>query len=349
MAATAEQLVVLQEAVAHFLPSHADVTFTPTSGGVNNVVFYVKNRDDVLVGVLRVYNNGNDDAKVAYEHAVLGQLRLHADALPFALPDALPALTSPTTTTYVKLSTGACAALFKPIPGTLPGNSCVRAIGRASGELNAALARVNLAAIPSTSPNFPYHDLYKVHHAIHRDAFFATMRSAALDPWRPFADKVCAWVEEIEGKIDAWRTSSTLPTQLIHGDLHYDNVLVEGERITGLLDFEFSAMDWRAMELAICLSKYAGEAGPMAYLQPFIEGYAEHAVRLTADEVAAVPSLIILRILSNVVYFVGRALAKEDELSTLTKRIETYCKRVDWLTANADALVAIMRERFLTS
>ena len=116
MAATAE-LVVLQEAVAHFLPSHADVTFTPTSGGVNNVVFYVKNRDDVLVGVLRVYNNGNDDAKVAYEHAVLSQLRLHADALPFALPDALPALTSPTTTTYVKLSTGACAALFKPIPG----------------------------------------------------------------------------------------------------------------------------------------------------------------------------------------------------------------------------------------
>ena len=182
-----------------------------------------------------------------------------------------------------------------------------------------------------------------------RDAFFATMRSAALDPWRPFADKVCAWVEDIEGKIDAWKTSaSALPTQLIHGDLHYDNVLVEGDRITGLLDFEFAALDWRAMELAICLSKYAGEAEPMAFLQPFVEGYAEHGV-LTADEVAAVPSLIILRILSNVVYFVGRALAKEDELSTLTKRIETYCKRVDWLTANADALTAIMREHFLAA
>lgn len=29
--------------------------------------------------------------------------------------------------------------------------------------------------------------------------------------------------------------------------------------MTGLLDFEFCAFDWNAMELAICLSKYAGK------------------------------------------------------------------------------------------
>ena len=35
--------------------------------------------------------------------------------------------------------------------------------------------------------------------------------------------------------------------QLIHGDLHYDNVLCDPDtsRVSGLLDFEFCAFDWR--------------------------------------------------------------------------------------------------------
>lgn len=43
---------------------------------------------------------------------------------------------------------------------------------------------------------------------------------------------------------------------MIHGDLHYDNVMVVGDDVSGLLDFEFCAYDWRAMELAVALSKW---------------------------------------------------------------------------------------------
>ena len=39
----------------------------------------------------------------------------------------------------------------------------------------------------------------------------------------------------------------SLPIQLIHADLHYDNVLVDGDRVSGLLDFEFSVHDWRGI------------------------------------------------------------------------------------------------------
>lgn len=46
------------------------------------------------------------------------------------------------------------------------------------------------------------------------------------------------------------------PLQLIHGDLHYDNVMVVGDSVSGVLDFEFCAYDWRAMELAVALSKW---------------------------------------------------------------------------------------------
>jgi Ser/Thr protein kinase RdoA (MazF antagonist) len=127
--------------------------------------------------------------------------------------------------------------------------------------------------------------------------------------------------------------------------------------VTALLDFEFSAFDWRAMELAVCLSKvrrcpsiewgrtllkrlvevsvtlpspshkltrlrslvslpsqYAGEKEAWDYFDQFITGFTDYG-RLTDREIEAVPDLINLRILSNVIYFVGRAIAKEDDIS----------------------------------
>ena len=57
---------------------------------------------------------------------------------------------------------------------------------------------------------------------------------------------------------------------MIHGDMHYDNVLVYEEKVSGLLDFEFCAWDFRAMELAICLSKYASESDANDLLFSFI-------------------------------------------------------------------------------
>jgi homoserine kinase type II len=115
---------------------------------------------------------------------------------------------------------------------------------------------------------------------------------------------------------------------------------------TGLLDFEFCARDWRAMEIAICLSKYVGEPEPLPYLQDFIAGYAEHGV-LTAAEIAAVPALINLRVLSNVVYFVGRAAAGEDDISSLTTRIESYAARVRWVYANGKLITDALTQAIL--
>ena len=62
--------------------------------------------------------------------------------------------------------------------------------------------------------------------------------------------------------------SPLITPQLIHGDLHYDNVLVENGKVTGLLDFEFCASDWRAMELAVCLSKVRAPLLLVHALQP---------------------------------------------------------------------------------
>ena len=136
-----------------------------------------------------------------------------------------------------------------------------------------------------------------------------------------------------------------MPQQLIHGDLHYDNVLTTSDKVSGLLDFEFCAYDWRAMELAICLSKYAGEKIAMIYFEDFVSGFAEHG-KLTKTEIEAIPDLIVLRILSNVVYFVGRALAKEDSIESLTTRADSYANRIRWIYSNKQAIIDMIKSKY---
>ncbi len=115
-------------------------------------------------------------------------------------------------------------------------------------------------------------------------------------------------------------------------------MLVQDGKVTGLLDFEFAAVDYRAMELAVCLSKYAGEPEAMQYFDQFISGFVQHGY-LTPDEISCVPDLINLRIESNVVYFVGRALSKEDDIYSITTRLENYNTRIEWVNANAQAII----------
>ena len=131
--------------------------------------------------------------------------------------------------------------------------------------------------------------------------------------------------------------------QLIHGDLHYDNRLVAEtqDRVSGVLDFEFAAYDWRAMELAVCLSKYAAEDRPLDLIESFVTGYSERG-ELTRAEAEALPDLINLRIFSNVLFFIGRSLAGEDTIEAFTKRAQMYADRVVWVNSNRAAIVEVV-------
>ena len=81
---------------------------------------------------------------------------------------------------------------------------------------------------------------------------------------------------------------------------------------------------------------------PLARAVEFSTGYFATAPVLTRSEIASMPFLISLRILSNVAYFVGRALSGEDTIDPLTSRVATYLKRVQWLDTNGPALVAAL-------
>ncbi len=71
------------------------------------------------------------------------------------------------------------------------------------------------------------------------------------------------------------------------------------------------AEDWRAMEYAISLSKYVKQENFIDVIRDFGRGYRK-AGELTESELLVIPWLIILRLVSNFVYFASRAMAGED-------------------------------------
>lgn len=92
--------------------------------------------------VLRIYNNGGNAARVAYEHAVL---RLLADKkFSFELPQPLPVLDSgaadPAPTSAL-LSSGASACLFPRIRGGAGESASSIDVARAIGSATAELVR----------------------------------------------------------------------------------------------------------------------------------------------------------------------------------------------------------------
>lgn len=85
-----------------------------------------------------------------------------------------------------------------------------------------------------------------------------------------------------------------LPRHVIHADLFPDNVLMLGDRVTGLIDFYFAASDLRAYDVAVthaawCFSPDGAQFHPDR-AAALMQGYGD-AIALTEGEMAALPVL----------------------------------------------------------
>jgi len=327
------------EAASHFLHETQGIYFSATKGGVNNTVLYVdipsdKNRRYILC----IYNSDRKSSMAEFEHAVLSEL--NKMNLNFDVPNHLKTIKSKDKTA-TKLSNGAQACMSICIPGVSPRNLYLEKLGAAAGELVSALAKVR---IPFECPNRPLYDFYKIHHSITKELFFEVMSGNELDSIRPSANFIQDEVRQVEELIQKLQ-SYNLPFQLVHGDLHYDNALVENGAITGLIDFEFCKMDWRAMDLGIMLARYAVDKDPMSKLEEYMKGFASK-ITFTDVEIQAVPDLIKLRTLSNIVFFVGKFLASEYSYDQLRSRVVSYRRRLAWIENHRSAIITILHQSF---
>jgi Ser/Thr protein kinase RdoA (MazF antagonist) len=143
---------IVNEALGLFFEFSEKLQLRKTTGGVNNVCLYVDQDDQHYI--LRIYNNGNNSAKVAFEHDILAQLQVmqqNAETkLSYEVPNALPSRNG---RAHELLSSGAECCVFHIISGQLASTTSPEEVGRATGELSAALGSVK---INSASPTHPY-------------------------------------------------------------------------------------------------------------------------------------------------------------------------------------------------
>jgi len=344
-------------------------TFTPCVGGINNMMFYVDDIQDKCVHsfhcsspdyhtnirtnsryVLRIYNNGRNDDKVFFEHKVLLfiqeiQLDLQLD-VSFQYPRLIQSLTGESS---VLLSNNVRAAVFEHIPGQLASQQdLVEPIGIACGYTCYLLQHVTdkFTSIELESfPTPPYYDLYRGHHTMNRALFYNEISSNIYDNVREQVLFLTQQMLLLEDKLSYFHTLN-LPKQVIHGDLHFNNILHTEGKVTGVLDFEFVSYDWRAMDFAINISSYCSTPDPMSLIETFVAGYVRHG-KLSKQEIECIPDLVKLRILNNVVFFVGRAYSGEGSCDFLIGRCESYVTRINWLIDNHDRIINVLKVYFL--
>jgi homoserine kinase type II len=85
-----------------------------------------------------------------------------------------------------------------------------------------------------------------------------------------------------------WPTG--LPTGVIHADLFPDNVLMQGETVTGLIDFYFACNDILAYDLAVTHAAWCFDASGEAFRPDLsaalLQGYASVRTLSTAEQAA---------------------------------------------------------------
>jgi homoserine kinase type II len=110
----------------------------------------------------------------------------------------------------------------------------------------------------------------------------------------PSLDEEDATLMRDELRHQAQHRPGDLPRGVIHADLFRDNVLFDGERVSGLLDFYFAGVDDLLFDLAVTVNDWCSETdGTLAAERTSALLAAYHASRpLTVGERAAWPTML---------------------------------------------------------
>lgn len=265
----------------------------------------------------------------------LYEKRVSADDLPFflAMLDHLAARGVPVPPALkdrhgvaIQTLEGRPACLIAFLPGVSlshPTAAQALAAGRAMGEMHRALAD------------------------------FTPERRNDLGPegWTALLDRCGGDLDGIAPGLQA-RLSATLDAVLtswprdlarsaIHADLFPDNVLMQGDRVTGLIDFYFACTDIRAYDLAVMHSAWAfendGAPADPAVGRALIQGY-DATMPLSPDERAALPILAQGACIRFVLTRAWDWLNTPPDALVTRKDPLAYVRRLDWYRANAGAL-----------
>ena len=250
---------VSAEALAAFLAAYDVGTLVSAKGiaeGVENSNYLVETSAGRFI--LTLYEKRVAASDLPFFMALLD----HLDAKGLPVPPAIAARDG----VAIRTLEGRPACLIKFLPGVSlshPTPVQARAVGEAMGAMHRAVADFALARVNSMG-----------------QPVWAALRARCgrdLDAIAPGLHDDLAMA--IAGLATRW-PGEVLDRCAIHADLFPDNVLMLGDRVSGLIDFYFASTDIRLFDLAIMHVAWSFDAGGVrhdpAVGDALIEGYAAH-------------------------------------------------------------------------
>ena len=318
-------------------PIEKPLSFSRLQGGVNNLVWKVEMAEGQSY-VLRLIPDRNYIAHICYEAAVLNALS--EKVLPFLLPIPIKTRNGDSVGTVEQENGAEVLALLTPLlPGRLHDRSDVVIVanaGIALARLDSALATLSAGDITEGTPLFSaFGELTRCHPLV-SDLLAAVERL-------PIASEQATQIRSFLADVmEQFPNLRKLPQQFMHRDYDPSNILVDEQRVTAVLDFEFVGIDLRVLDICVALSWWPANVMGTGKEWELIDvlGHAYCAqFPLGKEELLAIPDVFRLRDATSFVYRVGRYLAGQETDERMQGRVRHSLWREEWLENNREALV----------
>jgi len=303
----------------------------PISQGVTNLTKAIETPAGSYI--LRAYRGDRAVQQIRYE---LGVLRtLQEKTLPFQVPAPIPTVTGE----LLAVLAGTVVSLTPRLSGSQPQNDDLEqtyAAGRALAELVKALEEIRLEVASEAAP-FPSSGDFE---AWAGGSILPANLLRELPLAKAEQEQILMLMEETQ--VSAPTLYRSLPQQIIHRDYDQSNILMEGNSVIGVLDFEFCGPDLRVLDLAYALSQWpsglwnTGQEWPV--IDAFGRGYLQQQ-GLTAPELEALPLVFHLRATASLFFHLGRFAQGVETPEEILERIQEALVTENWLQLHADELV----------
>jgi homoserine kinase type II len=135
-----------------------------------------------------------------------------------------------------------------------------------------------------------------------------------------------------------------LPRQIVHGDFDPSNVLFAADRVSGVLDFEFSGPDLRVVDLLVPLNWWPlhqfGTGAEWPIMDAIGRGYLAN-LPLLMEELQALPALFRLRAIGGLLHRMVRYRQGLMTTEQLLGRVAFTQERVRWLRQHERRLLTM--------
>jgi homoserine kinase type II len=319
---------LVKQAISEQWSFLAEATFEPTAQGSSHAVYFVRASDHQFV--LKFYAATTAIAQIRYEHSLLAFL--DSTHLPFAVPAPIRTASGETFIAVEVDGQFLNATLLPRLVGhpmERRNLHQIQAAGFALATLHNALAKFDSQGQYARLPFWGALD--RIHSQVSDPFVVPQILRLGLEEQGRLGQLLNAAIES------APELYATLPIQTIHADYLTPNILVDRDRVVGVLDFEFATRDLRLLDYMSSLDQFASfpwkEVLFEDIVRAFSTGYQVCSSLTLAEMKAAIPMWKLQRA-SSLVYWTGWLVEGKGNHQKIVDAVMETLRFETWLDSN---------------